>query len=108
VPLLTSALGLPGVIADESFNAGSSFGIAVLSLISMVLGYGLLMVLWFYVFREKPEEKAARREREAAALRAAQHPDNSTARRVVADETPPRYGRPLKIEPRTGPRFRRR
>jgi hypothetical protein len=118
VPLLSSALGVPGVIANESFGSTSSFAIAVLSLVTIVLGYALLMVLWFYVFREKPQEKEARRQREAAAMRAAGHPDNAVARgndddrvdagRVVADESPPRHGRPLKIEPRMGTRFRRR
>lgn len=122
VPLLTSALGLPGVVVGESFGSAGSFGIAVISLITMILGYGLLLVLWLFVFREKPAEKAARRNRviadeREAALRAAGHPDNPGARHnddrvdadgLVADESLPRHGRPLKIEPRPGPRFRRR
>jgi hypothetical protein len=104
---MLGAAGRPGIVADEAFGPTGSFGIAVVSLISIVVGYGLLMVLWYYVFREKPEEKAARREREAAALRAAAHPDNAAARRND-DEALARDGRRLKIEPRIGPPFRRR
>ena len=52
-------LALPLALDGESAG-GSSTGIAVISLVSIVLGYLLLAGLWYFVFRGKARAKRRR------------------------------------------------
>jgi len=54
-PAVTLLLALDGESAS-----GNSTGIAVISLVSIVLGYLLLAALWYFVFRGKAREKRKR------------------------------------------------
>jgi hypothetical protein len=45
-------LSLPLALGGESAG-GESTGIAVISAISLVVGYGLIAALWFFVFRDR-------------------------------------------------------
>lgn len=52
MPIGTLSLGVPLALDGESIT-GSSTAIAVLSVVSIVGGYLLLFVLWYFVFRDK-------------------------------------------------------
>ena len=54
--LLTIALLAPLALDGESVNNDNS-AIAVLSLVSIVGGFLLLGALWYFVFREKAQDK---------------------------------------------------
>lgn len=45
-------VSLPLALDGESVNNGNT-GLAILSLVSIVLGYLLLAALWWFVFRDK-------------------------------------------------------
>jgi hypothetical protein len=45
-------LSLPLALGGESAG-GESTGIAVISAISIVVGYALIAALWFFVFRDR-------------------------------------------------------
>ena len=49
-------LSIPMALDGESAN-NSNMGIAVIAVVSMVLGYVLLFALWYFVFREKARAK---------------------------------------------------
>ena len=54
---LALAIGtLPLALDGESVNNGST-GLAVISVVSIVLGYLLLAALWYFVFRDKTRRK---------------------------------------------------
>lgn len=85
--------------------------LAIIAVVSMVGGYILLAALWFFVFREKPAERAERLRQEAAAMQAAaQGPAHADS----WDEPGLRAGHERleierrEIERRAGSRFRRR
>ena len=46
---------------DGESASGNSTGIAVISLVSIVLGYLLLAALWYFVFRDKTRAKRKKR-----------------------------------------------
>jgi uncharacterized membrane-anchored protein len=54
--LLTLALALPLALDGESVNNDNT-GIAVISILSIVGGFLLLGVLWYFVFRAKAWDK---------------------------------------------------
>ncbi len=99
--------------------SASSTAIAAIGVLSLVGGYVLLAALWVFVFREKPQERVARREREAALMRlhqSASAPDHSGRQPasspadadVTADAPAAGHLRPLHIDRRRVSRFRRR
>ena len=58
-------VSVPVALGGDALS-GNNAAIAAIGLVSMVAGYLLLAALWYFVFRQKPEEKeAARREQEA-------------------------------------------
>lgn len=99
--------------------SASSTAVAVIGMLSLVGGYALLAALWVFVFREKPQERVARREREATLMRLYQSatapaPSERPSAQSAPDTTPsveaPATGhlRPLHIDRRRVGRFRRR
>jgi uncharacterized membrane-anchored protein len=54
--LLTLALALPLALDGESVNNDNT-GIAAISIVSIVGGFLLLGVLWYFVFRAKAWDK---------------------------------------------------
>jgi len=99
--------------------SASSTAVAAISVLSLVGGYALLAALWIFVFREKPQERAARRDREAALMRLHQSASSAEpTERPAATSSPaaspateaPTTGhlRPLHIDRRRVKRFRRR
>jgi hypothetical protein len=57
VHLLTLALTLPLALDGEAATSPNNTGIAIISVVSMALGYVVLFALWFFVFREKARTK---------------------------------------------------
>ncbi len=53
--ILSAVLALDG----ESVNNGNT-GLAVISVVSVVLGYAALFALWYFVFRDKSRAKRKR------------------------------------------------
>jgi hypothetical protein len=51
-------VSLPLALGGES--GGESTGIAVISAISLVVGYGLIAALWFFVFRDRGRRRRKR------------------------------------------------
>lgn len=99
--------------------SASSSAIAAIALLSLGGGYALLAGLWIFVFREKPQERVARREREAALMRLHQsamapEPGERAGGQASPDTAPPVQApstghlRPLQIDRRRVSRFRRR
>jgi hypothetical protein len=54
-----SLLSLPLALGGESVG-GSNTGLAVVSLVSIVLCWVMLAALWYFVFRGKPPDKRDR------------------------------------------------
>lgn len=54
--LVLLAHHLPLALDGESANQGNS-GLAVISIVSIVLGYVLLAALWFFVFSRRARRK---------------------------------------------------
>jgi hypothetical protein len=52
-------LSLPVALGGESAGREST-GLAVISLVSIVLGYLLIAGLWYFVFREKARRRRGR------------------------------------------------
>jgi hypothetical protein len=52
-------LSLPVALGGESAGHEST-GLAVISLVSIVLGYLLIAGLWYFVFREKARDRRKR------------------------------------------------
>jgi hypothetical protein len=52
-------LSLPLALGGESAG-GESTGIAVISAISLVVGYALIAALWFFVFRDRRRRRRKR------------------------------------------------
>ena len=52
-------VSLPLALGGESAG-GESTGIAVVSAISLVVGYGLIAALWFFVFRDRSRRRRKR------------------------------------------------
>jgi hypothetical protein len=50
--------GLAALIATTPLADATTTDIAILSLASMIAGYVLLAGLWYFVFREKREDKS--------------------------------------------------
>lgn len=54
--LALAIVALPLALDGESVNNGNT-GLAVISVVSIVLGYLLLAALWYFVFRDKTRRK---------------------------------------------------
>jgi hypothetical protein len=52
-------LAVPFALGGES-SGGESTGIAVISAISIVVGYALIAALWFFVFRDRSRRRRKR------------------------------------------------
>src|SRR5271168_4831152 len=93
---------LPVLVAlDGDSLAGNSAAIAVLALISMVVGYALLAGLWYFVLRRSPEERDAERQAQAARAEAVRQWRPSTgpsreAEPATRAPTPRHDGQPLR------------
>ena len=96
MPSLLAVLATP-IALDGDSALGNGAAIAVLGLITMVGGYLILAALWWFVFRQRPEDRVA--EREAQQARDEAH---------EAGRDPALHGRRLQIERSPSPRFRRR
>jgi hypothetical protein len=62
---LATSLLLP--LADEWDSGRGSVGVGILAVGSMALGFVLLWVLWYFVFRQKAVDKHESRARQASA-----------------------------------------
>lgn len=99
--------------------SASSTAVAAIGVLSLVGGYALLAALWVFVFREKPLERVARREREAALMSLHQSTvapeqsgrpavSSSSDAGMATDAPATGHLRPLHIDRRRVSRFRRR
>ncbi len=62
--MLGAVASLVLALDGESVAGSNSTGIAVVTAVSIVSGYGLLFALWWFVFREKSRvQRRERRER---------------------------------------------
>jgi predicted permease len=60
MPTGAMLLSLPLALGGES-SGGESVGIAVISLVSIVVGYLLIAALWYFVFRDRARTRGRRR-----------------------------------------------
>jgi hypothetical protein len=57
---LAALIGSLPVALDGESVSGNNTAIAVISIVSIVLGYVLLAALWYFVFRDKTRAKRKR------------------------------------------------
>jgi hypothetical protein len=117
---MNSLADTAATLSSQVLGSATGTGLAIIAMVSLVGGYILLAGLWYFVFREKPAERAERRRREAAAMHAAGYGDSgeenvadlSQARgpvaRAAAAEGPGAHRQRLEIDRPSGSRFRRR
>lgn len=101
---------LPLALGGDALS-GNNIAIAAVGLLSIAIGYALLAALWFFVFRQKPEERDAERRAHAEALERRRAASAASAAPTPTPTPPDRPDPPrgaAKLERRPGPRFRRR